>query len=426
MSDPYTWRDSDVLRNKLGIRDDSTLKEREAFFSVVRHGELFLQRAAPATSAHDYRDLHKHLFQDVYDWAGRYRNVDISKPGSTFARAHFVARSMEHEFKQLPDLQTLKAMDRDRFADTMGRHISELNAIHPFREGNGRTMRLHLQLHSLAADKIVSIQAMGPKDWMEASRDSFHTGNHASLARVIRDAMPLEQSRIEPARGAAGIALAPAMDSLMPAGERRVMSIEQAKEQISRYLPTAQAVASRQHEQLNRIAETSADMRQLAARSAQELAFFRDPKGPMHHLQLIEQRRYHSIEVNWSEGMDPLQRVRAISAGAATFLAKMTDRDIQAADRALRLQVMPPGVSQVDLRLAETFQKNSAEQNRADARLAPFQLAIDKRIADATARGVPTEQIAAAAESAKANVVAAIREGRATPQPSEKAKDRER
>src|SRR3546814_1445179 len=87
----------------------------------------------PATNAREYRELHNHLFQDVYDWAGRFRTVDISKPGSTFARAHFIARSMEHEFKQLPDLQTLKSMDRDRFADTMGRHLSELNAVHPFR-----------------------------------------------------------------------------------------------------------------------------------------------------------------------------------------------------------------------------------------------------------------------------------------------------
>src|SRR3546814_2366368 len=91
--------------NKLGIRDDNILKGREAFFSVVRHGELVVQRAAPATNAREYRELHNHLFQDVYDWAGRFRTVDISKPGSTFARAHFIARSMEHEFKQLPDLQ---------------------------------------------------------------------------------------------------------------------------------------------------------------------------------------------------------------------------------------------------------------------------------------------------------------------------------
>src|SRR3546814_4841831 len=78
----------------------------------------------------------------------------------------------------------------------------------------------------------------------------------------------------------------------------------------------------------------------------------------MHHLQLIEQRRYHQIEVSWSEGMDPLQLVRAISAGTADFLSKMTDRDIQAADRVLRLQVMPPGVSQVDLRLAAQFERS--------------------------------------------------------------------
>src|SRR3546814_18609614 len=75
-------------------------------------------------------------------------------------------------------------------------------------------------------------RSMGPKDWMEASRDSFHTGNHASLAKVIRDAMPLEQNRVEPARGPAGIAFPPSMESLMPVGERRAMSIEQAKDQI--------------------------------------------------------------------------------------------------------------------------------------------------------------------------------------------------
>src|SRR3546814_10514858 len=89
---PYTWRNSDVLRNKLGIRDDNILKEREAFFSVVRHGELIVQRAMPATNAREYRELHNHLFPDVYDWAGRFRTVDISKPGSRARRR----RSEEH------------------------------------------------------------------------------------------------------------------------------------------------------------------------------------------------------------------------------------------------------------------------------------------------------------------------------------------
>src|SRR3546814_1984934 len=71
---------------------------------------------------------------------------------------------------------------------------------------------------------------MSPKDWMEASRDSFHTGNHASLAKVIRDAMPLEQNRVEPARGQAGIAFPPSMESLMPVGDRRARAEEHTSE----------------------------------------------------------------------------------------------------------------------------------------------------------------------------------------------------
>ncbi|MFD2502536.1 hypothetical protein ACFSTI_31880 [Rhizorhabdus histidinilytica] len=104
----------------------------------------------------------------------------------------------------------------------------------------------------------------------------------------------------------------------------------------------------------------------------------------------------------------------------------MSPRDVQAADRALRMQVMPPGVSQVDLRLAEQFQKNSPEQNRDDARLAPFQIAIDKRVADAVGKGASKEQLAAITESAKSNVVSALREGKIPTQKADKPKDRER
>src|SRR3546814_5072844 len=103
-------------------------------------------------------------------------------------------------------------------------------------------MRLHLQLHSLAAEKFVSIQAMGPKDWIEASRDSFHTGNHASLAKVIRDAMPLEHKRADPARWPAAIAFPPSLEFLMPVGERSAISIAQVTEQFSRYPPSPSPV----------------------------------------------------------------------------------------------------------------------------------------------------------------------------------------
>src|SRR3546814_15951358 len=121
---------------------------------------------------------------------------------------------------------------------------------------------------------------MGPKDWMEASRDSFHTGNHASLAKVIRDAMPPEQSRVEPARGPAGFAFPPSMESLMPAGERRAMSIEQAKEPIRRYQPPAQTVPALPSDQVNRPAATAAYTPQLPPRSAPVPPLSRPPPPP--------------------------------------------------------------------------------------------------------------------------------------------------
>ena len=144
-------------------------------------------------------------------------------------------------------------------------------------------------------------------------------------------------------------------------------------------------------------------------------AFALDPLRNFKH-QTIEVEEWGGAEVT----------VRALSAGAADFLSKMTDRDIQAADRALRLQVMPPGVSQVDLRLAAQFEKNSPEQNRADARFAQFQLAIDKRLAAATERGASKEQLAQIVESAKAHVAATLREGKSPTPTAEKSKDRER
>lgn len=426
MNDRYTYRDSRVLQNKLGIRDERTLNEREALLTARRYGEAIAAPTPPATNARAYQDLHRQLFQDVYRWAGRLRIVDISKPGSTFARAHLIAASLDYEFKRLPDLDTLRKMDPNRFADGMARHLSELNAAHPFREGNGRTMRLHLQLHAIAAEKSISVQTINRVEWLEASRTSFLTGNHASLAKVIREAMEGERQKVEPIRGHAGIAMPPPMDLLLPPGSKQTVSVDQAKQQIERYLPTAQVMAARLHEQLSRLADTSSDMRQLAQRSAQEVAFLRDPKGPYHHLQLIEQRRYDKFEVNWSEGMDPLQRVRTVSAGAAAFLSKMTERDVKAADRALHLSAMPRGVGQVDRRLADRFMKNTPDENRADPRLAPFQLVVDRHLADAHAKGASKAQLAKASESAMRSAADALAHGKTAEKIFDKSKGRER
>lgn len=387
MADPYTWSNSDVLKNKFGIRDGAALQSRETIWAELRTNELLSSERGAAQTSDAYRELHRQLFSDVYDWAGKFRTVDISKMGSTFARSSFIGNSMVHEFKQLPSRDELTAMDRNGFADAMGRHISELNAIHPFREGNGRTMRAHLVLHARGAEKPFDPPTIERSAWLSASGRSFMTGNHAPIAEVILNAMPNERGKLEALRGAGGIALPPPVDAALPSAERRSMTIAEAKDVIDRHLVTAQSMAGQQYDQLGQGSGTQSGADQLAKQAGAELAFLQDAKGPMHLLQLIEQRRYGEIGVDWLRDMDALQKVRAVSAGAAAALDKMPEREVKAADRALANQIMPRGVGQVDIRLGQEFMKNSPEANRADPRFAPLQGRIDTMLEKAAQSG---------------------------------------
>ena len=92
-----------------------------------------------------YRALHHHIFQDVYDWAGEYRTVNIAKT-HLFCLAPFIEKEMGRQFRELNAENNLQRLDMDTFADRAAHHIIELNAIHPFREGNGRTNRLFLEV----------------------------------------------------------------------------------------------------------------------------------------------------------------------------------------------------------------------------------------------------------------------------------------
>ena len=115
---------------------------RLADLSAKQRGAEAARLTFPAT-ADGYRALHRHLFQDLYDWAGQDRTVNIAKGGSSFAHVPYIARELDKRFADTRAGDALKGLARDEFFDRLGNHINEINAIHPFREGNGRTMRHH-------------------------------------------------------------------------------------------------------------------------------------------------------------------------------------------------------------------------------------------------------------------------------------------
>jgi cell filamentation protein len=186
MDDPYVYPGSEILIKKLGIRDAGQLKKFERRAFVIRAETL--PNDIPLT-ADGYRRIHRHLFQDVYHWAGQDRTVDIAKSNSYFCRAVYIGRELEKRFEAIRAENYLRGLDADEFAASAAEHLSELNAIHPFREGNGRTLRPFLTLLAEAAGHGIDLTRIDPDPWNEASRESFRTADARVMRAVIAGAV---------------------------------------------------------------------------------------------------------------------------------------------------------------------------------------------------------------------------------------------
>ncbi|MDH5641035.1 MAG: Fic family protein [Nitrospira sp.] len=190
MSDPYVYPGTDVLINKRNIRDADALERFERVMSRRRAREPLFD--LPITYE-GYRAVHKHLFQDVYHWAGQSRTVSLAKGATFFGPPDFVESEMKKRFDLLEKERTLKGLRKADFAKRAAEHLGEINAIHPFREGNGRAQRYFLKLLARQAGHKLDLQRIKPEPWHQASVHSFH-GKHEALEKIIRGAI------VEPVR----------------------------------------------------------------------------------------------------------------------------------------------------------------------------------------------------------------------------------
>ena len=145
----YCYRDSDVLRNKLHIRDKAELRQAEEEFVSIKQYMLF---QAPLkgrfTKSHLMR-IHRFLFEDVYPFAGRIRREQISKGDTVFYPPEQIDRELNRVFTELHDKRMLQEKIRDAQIRNLSYVMSELNIIHPFREGNGRCIREFIRCMAL-------------------------------------------------------------------------------------------------------------------------------------------------------------------------------------------------------------------------------------------------------------------------------------
>ncbi|MGI8313638.1 Fic/DOC family protein [Halobacillus mangrovi] len=172
-SSRYCYVGTDVFINHYDIKNDKQLQAMETILSTQRLSEL---QEKPITGDLDLRHLqkiHAYLFGDLYPFAGEIRTENITKDGFSFAQARFIKEASVSLFEQLMK-EDWEHMDRAVIPMKLAYYMSELNVLHPFREGNGRSLREFIRCVSLEAGYDLDWSAVTHEKVLQASIESVH------------------------------------------------------------------------------------------------------------------------------------------------------------------------------------------------------------------------------------------------------------
>ena len=181
VADPYCYPGTTVLKNFPNLKTQRALTRFEAAMTAQRADEPL---PSGRLSVSHYKAIHRHLFQDVYAWAGKYRTVRIARGKSAFCYPENIERQMRLLFGNLARDHFLIGGSRLDFAAAATSFLTALNAIHPFREGNGRTQTTFLALLSDRAGHPLDLDRLRPRPFMTAMIASFG-GDEAPLQQEI-------------------------------------------------------------------------------------------------------------------------------------------------------------------------------------------------------------------------------------------------
>jgi cell filamentation protein len=184
--DPYVYPGSAVLRNLAGLQNANALAELEAQTTTLRLVQLAANGLDGAYDLPHLQEMHRFIFQDIYPWAGELRSVPLAKPGSMFALPAHIESYATEVLRQLADEQHLRGLLRERFAERLTHYYAEINAVHPFREGNGRAQRAFLRQLAQDAGHTLAWEHLDAKVLVHASQRSFQGDNHSMRELIER------------------------------------------------------------------------------------------------------------------------------------------------------------------------------------------------------------------------------------------------
>lgn len=182
--DIYCYSNSSVLKNKLGLLEQDQLDAFEADITLAR---IIAIENQPVEGDFDFSHLkriHFEIFQDIYDWAGEVRRVDILRESSRFANVRMIDQAAEYIFRNIAKENLFKNLEPYEVAKKLAHYLSEINVLHPFRDGNGRVQRVFISQLASAAGYQLDYSDLNQVSMYESMEKAFY-GEEEALVDLI-------------------------------------------------------------------------------------------------------------------------------------------------------------------------------------------------------------------------------------------------
>lgn len=200
--DRYVYPGTNVLINKFGIVDTAAFTLMERVVSSASILDLHAEGVTGRFDRQHIQDIHLRIFGEVYDWAGEFRDIQIWKGGTEFAAPDEIPDKLDALCSSIQKAGYFQGLDRIGTANALADIMADLNLIHPFREGNGRTQRAFIGQLALNAGYDLDFTKMSENDMRNASM-AANRNNRNLMRYLFRDAMSEKFYDLGPVRTAA-------------------------------------------------------------------------------------------------------------------------------------------------------------------------------------------------------------------------------
>ena len=164
----YCYPGTEVLKNKLNIHKREDLLFYETKITAAKLLSLRRKGVTGDFSVKHLKQIHYTLFEDIYPFAGEFRTENIAKGSFRFAEWEYIEEQCNILLERLQKENTLQGLNKKAFVGRLSFYMAELNVLHPFREGNGRTIREFIRQLALKNGYILNLTKVDAKTILEA------------------------------------------------------------------------------------------------------------------------------------------------------------------------------------------------------------------------------------------------------------------